>query len=436
MELTDLPTELLARIFAHFDVYELLTRLARVCRLFRDVALSPALWTRLDLEQIRLRHHRVAPTASFLMALATRSPHLQHLRLSGCRLVNDRILHRLAEACPHVQSLDLGFTSDVSVSMLLRALTSWSKLRDLCLEDCSAATDDLFMKLPREFLEGLETINIACCPIGDITLANIARSCPRLRAINIDHVPAVSSGGVAELARLLAPTLREVRLDGADLFDEVIFSLGAHCAGTLETLSISFCEQLTDACLPALVRLTRLRTLRLRKTDGISESALHAALCGAAFPHLQRLELVECVAVSDEVLSLLVEGSPRLQIVVLAWCWHLSDAGLVRLASCRELVFVDLTGIKSVTDATIREMADNLGRLKVLILKQCNYVTDQLLFDIVVRRGFVIVDYYGQRVGDESEAWEEYLSPSFDPGVLLDPAAAPFAALGHAAAAD
>src|SRR5690348_11450090 len=50
--LTDLPTEILLRILSHFDVYELLSCVALVSRLFRDIALSPILWLRIDLHEV------------------------------------------------------------------------------------------------------------------------------------------------------------------------------------------------------------------------------------------------------------------------------------------------------------------------------------------------------------------------------------------------
>ena len=79
---------------------------------------------------------------------------------------------------------------------------------------------------------------------------------------------------------------------------------------------------------------------------------------------------------------------------------------LHRFSSCQKLARVDLTGIKGLTDAAVRH-AYCLRQLRMLILKSCNNISDEVLKELAKSHTWngelQVVNYYGVMLGKEDE---------------------------------
>jgi hypothetical protein len=110
---------------------------------------------------------------------------------------------------------------------------------------------------------------------------------------------------------------------------------------------------------------------------------------------LTRLNLDECVLLTDEILIEIARSCPALLVFTATWCPLLRYLGVkALLGNCLRLQKLNMTGTKKLTDEAfniyvppsitgkdewLRERPNALMNIKKLNLESCDYVTDKLL---------------------------------------------------------
>ena len=136
----------------------------------------------------------------------------------------------------------------------------------------------------------------------------------------------------------------------------------------LETLSLIYCEKITDAGLVHLKNLTNLQYLDLMETQITDTGLVHLK----NLTNLQSLGLMK-TQITDTGLVHLKDLTNLKDLGLMET--QITDAGLVHLKDLTNLQDLDLTGCENITDAGLVHLK-NLTNLKDLSLAGCENITD------------------------------------------------------------
>lgn len=234
----------LVLVFSHLDTAEL-CRVSRVCRRWRRVSRHPLLWRRVSISEVllppqtlfslsqlcgsteRIALHGLMPEMAqcdeeldsyvrrlkgsleegVASLLASSGPALLSLSITECNLmITNRVLWLAGVHCPHLQSLTYSSEEFPPSSEALWALAQGARhiqylyLPPYITSPHPQLTDHSLSTLASSwpYLLGL------CVGGSDITvagLAEVARRCPRLRELEIQHGPQLQSSAVEELCQ-------------------------------------------------------------------------------------------------------------------------------------------------------------------------------------------------------------------------------------------
>ena len=194
----------------------------------------------------------------------------------------------------------------------------------------------------------------------------VGRRCPRLRSVAFvyhgDHSDGDDPHGdgdggaawwsqtdsqvVAALVNVAgAAELSSVSFVGFQSVCDIEVTYLADCyTATLRRVDLSGCRSLTDASLAALSErcVGRLRELAFAATR-VTDAGVMALVAGcprlvAGCPRLQRVDLADCVALSDAAVRSLASSCPRLERVTLRRCRPLAGTSLDAVAAHRKTV--------------------------------------------------------------------------------------------------
>ncbi|XP_004400787.1 PREDICTED: F-box/LRR-repeat protein 6 isoform X2 [Odobenus rosmarus divergens] len=290
-----IPLEILLQIFGLLVAADgpmpFLGRAARVCRLWHEAASQPALW------------HTV-----------TLSPPLAgRLAKSGAK-AEKKVLDSLEWLMPNrfsqLQRLTLIHWKSQLVS------ESCPRLTFLKLSDCHGVTPD--------------------------TLVMLAKACPQLHSLDIQH-SMVESTAVVNFLEEAGPRMRKLWLTYSSQTTAILGALLGSCCPQLQVLEVStgINRNSTPLQLPveALQKgCPQLQVLRLLNLMWLPKPPGRVVTPGPGFPRLEELCLAGCTCsfVSNEALGRLLHGSPHLRLLDLRGCARITPAGLHDLP-CQEL---------------------------------------------------------------------------------------------------
>ncbi|CAN7939618.1 unnamed protein product [Ixodes hexagonus] len=389
--LCDLPCELQLLVLSHLSHGELAV-VARVSRALRRLAYDPWLW-----KSVTVRDDM---DPCLLQGVLDRLSLLEDLTLRGSPLVPEWSAY--AARFPRLRVLDVGFSLDVNGATLSRFVAQCPLLSHLNVEGCKGVDDAAVEALCA--LDGLLSLNMShCCHVSDDGLLALARGCPRLVLLNADGISRITDRAVCGLAERLGPQLVCLELDGEQLTDASFQAL--RCCRRLETLAVSYAENLTDASLACIRDLHSLCRLKLRRGPQLTAQGLGWLFEGGSLSRLVSLEL-DSLALDDQALASLVKGCPRLQVLSLPWCWDITEAGLATIvANCPHLESLVLLGLYKIHGFCLAGLAASMPRLRHLHLEQCNEVVDLLLESLARRLPQLrVYNYYGELLGPFEES--------------------------------
>ncbi|CAN0300864.1 unnamed protein product [Lampetra fluviatilis] len=348
-----LPYELIQLILSHVPLRDL-CRLCRTCRLLRAHAEDPAQYQRLD-----LRPYWPSVGDAQLQALAPRCTHTQALGLSwagGRGLVTVGGFVRFLEGCGRgLLRLELScceFVTEESVGAIARCCPALRALDLSCCRDTAAATTATTAAgagaagaagagtlqpastfRPLASLHELRHLNLYRTGVDEEVLSDIIGACPQLQTLNIGSCVQVESG------------------------DDVLVALARSCP-RLEALDAWRLHGVTHVGLVELVvSCTHLQELDLGWCSGLQSGTGVFQLLARSLPALRRLYLTANRTVGDHDLAALARHCPRLQQLDILGTRMVSASALWELLwSCRDLRLLDVSFCSRVDARLVGEL--------------------------------------------------------------------------------
>eukprot|EP00899_Mesostigma_viride_P000706 jgi/Mesvir1/10636/Mv09274-RA.1 len=352
---------------------------------------------------------------------------LRRLAVACCKGVTNNTLVVLSQHCPQLEELDVEETrvTGRGIATLARACPRLQRLR---VPAC--ATDDIIVQVADHCRE-LEQLSVRHCGrVTDASIVSIAACCPRLQRLDASGCSRITDAGVTSLARG-CPGLGHLDIPSAEVSDEGMRAVAEHCR-QLEYLGVSY-QRITDAALLEIVcNCPQLRCLKVkdcrrrilasvfhnncpRLQNLILEEAILTPACMEAIASCHELRHLDLsfshimggddpARTGGDSLAALASGCPKLEHLDVSFtgCPGI-DGGVLAIArSCPQLnVFIvehapvleetvlqlirergpqlkylHLVG-STLTDATMRMLAQACPRLQELRVTDCPQVTDE-----------------------------------------------------------
>jgi len=282
---------------------------------------------------------------------------LRNLQLDGCRAITDDGLARL-EGLESLVELNLGETGITLIGLKQLAGRRLQVLKlpvELYVDKCLAA-----------YLEALDTqvdLDLSDWSLTDEGMVHLAAQ-KQLKSLVLPggwrREKLISDLGLVHLAQLveletliLAETgidgsglrhlrglanLKSLDLAGTKVLDEHMHHVGG--LGGLESLRLAYCQEITDAGLEPVARLTRLQHLNLGVFPGNSK------LTDLGLSHLSALTSLRELYLTDMPVTKVglrhLESMKRLELLWLEGCTKVTDDGLGSVAAIGSLKWVNL----------------------------------------------------------------------------------------------
>ncbi|KDP33911.1 hypothetical protein JCGZ_07482 [Jatropha curcas] len=288
---------------------------------------------------------------------------------------------------------------------------------EIRVKDCSWLTEENFLKS----FEGCDTNNLTvlqldqcgrCMPdyILPATLARSSRSLPALISLSLAGACRLSDIGLSSIVSS-APALRSINLSQCSLLTSTgIVTLADSLGSVLQELYIDDCQSLDPMLLlPTLKKLEHLQVLSLAGNQTICDDFVREFLAARGH-NMKELVLSDCVKLTDSSIKVIAETCPGLCALNLVNLRKLTDFSLGYLANgCQEIqtlklcrnafsdeaiaAFVETSGevlkdlslnnVKKVGNNTALSLARRSRNLLSLDLSWCRNLTDEAVGLIV-----------------------------------------------------
>uniref|UniRef100_A0A8C7XBN7 F-box and leucine-rich repeat protein 2 n=1 Tax=Oryzias sinensis TaxID=183150 RepID=A0A8C7XBN7_9TELE len=336
-----LPKELLLRIFSYLDVVTL-CRCAQVSKAWNVLALDGSNWQKIDLFNFQTDiEGRVVENISKRCG-----GFLRQLSLRGCLSVGDASMKTFAQNCRNIEVLNLNGCTKITDSTCLSLSKFCSKLRQLDLTSCVSISNHSLKALRYSFpnLEILSPFPLTC------NEKKITDGCRMLETLNLSWCDQITRDGLVSLCR------------------------GCH---KLQVLCVSGCGNITDASLTALgLNCPRIKILEAARCSHVTDAGF--TVLARNCHELEKMDLEECILVTDNTLVQLSIHCPRLQALSLSHCELITDDGIRALSSStcgqERLTVLELDNCPLITDVTLEHLK-SCHRLERIELYDCQQVT-------------------------------------------------------------
>ena len=286
----------------------------------------------------------------------------------------------IAEYCPYLEKLSLGYVIDVSDSNILQSIANicphLHSLHIKFIKYNTSAEADADLTAFAEKCPQLEELSLNCHQLTDQSVIALAQHCSKLKKLNLIECD-LSTTSLIALSEHGLPLEELEIIPRIPIISAEIAAQCAHALSRIRKLETNFYEDRSDHLHYTIQYRTGLRLLHL-------ESSVDHLLV----PHLLHLLQEQCCAgleslyigskssITPQQLSELVSTCPRLDIV---YCIHyscISDAVLVELArSCPHLKKVTLC-FSAVTEEDMLAIAAHCRQLREINLPD-NTLTEE-----------------------------------------------------------
>ncbi|THH07183.1 hypothetical protein EW145_g3563 [Phellinidium pouzarii] len=144
---------------------------------------------------------------------------------------------------------------------------------------------------------------------------------------------------------------------------------------------IPLCRELTDALFTRLEKCVKLERLTLVNCIELSDDVLSRVLPMCS--NLVALDLTNITSCTDRSVALLARSATKLQGLNLGGCKNITDEGVLAIAEfCPLLRRIKLSNVKNITDRAVSALARKCSLLLEIDLHGCPKVTDEAVRDL------------------------------------------------------
>ena len=186
VSLSQVPDEVLLQVFSFFLPVELCRHVTLVCKCWHRLAYDDSLWRKLDLSCLRVSGFQLC------QIILRVSGAVRYLDISGMMHLTNAEMAIVAEHCPQLAHLDVGFVDDWNATMMHSVLTCCPNLQFLNMEGCRHANNEMMREVTASAGSGLRRLNFSHCSMVDESFMLMMHHLPGLTHLNIDGISWIS----------------------------------------------------------------------------------------------------------------------------------------------------------------------------------------------------------------------------------------------------
>lgn len=331
--------------------------------------------------------------------------------VSDCGVVDAHFVELLARGSPtEIRLRNISRLTEEEFSKIF-SVCDTKDLTVLQLDLCGRCMPDYILHgtLARSShrLPSLATISLkGAHRLSDIGLTQLAVSAPALQSINLSQCSLLTSQGISDFVSCFESTLRELYIDDCQNIDAAIILPALKKLKCLEVLSVAGIETVCDNFVIGLVKACGINMKELGFANCVQLTDISLRIVGKNCPNLCALDLSYLHNLTDSALKHLANGCQSIRRLKLcrndfsdeaiAAFLEVSGQSLdalsvnnihrvahntaLSIAKCsRNLVSLDLSWCRRLTDEALGMIVDSCLSLKLLKLFGCTQITEAFL---------------------------------------------------------
>lgn len=347
VHIDSLPLSVMLQIFSSLPPYDLLHRVAPVCKSWNQLAYDPSLWKTLNLR----KYSKITDTQ--LLKVLGWSRRVLFLDISDLRNITRDGIPAALTKCGHLRTLKMHRSMHLHLGVFQSIAKSCQSLQQLFL-DGSTSVCDKSLLLIASSCHKLELLRInQCSKVSDKGIIAVAKTCHKLRQITMDQCTKVTDASLKALVDN-CPKLQAISCMSCDLTDVGVGYLSK--APDLQFMEVSNIKGLTNKCIMKVV---------------------------GSCPKLECINVSLCTSINDECVDYIARHAKSLKSIYLVSC-NLTDSALMSLGThCKTIETVDVGWCKGITDAGVDHISRICPTLKYLGLMRCDRVSIPVTEELV-----------------------------------------------------
>ncbi|KAI9249895.1 hypothetical protein BY458DRAFT_559863 [Sporodiniella umbellata] len=287
---------------------------------------------------------------------------LSCIDLSEMTEITDRSLFTIANACPHLQGLNISLSKEpnqetVTDKSILQIAQRCKKLKRIRFTNRKAITDRAIQALTLSCPSIIE-LDVTHCSITNDGLKEILNGLGELRELKVNHCIHLNDHGFLYSSVSDYHQLRLLDLSGVAQITDRTVDWITRAAPKLRSLVLNKCEHLTDQSVQSIARLGK---------------------------HLHLIHLGSCKLITDDAVLTLVKHCSRIRYVDLTSCTLITDHAVAALATLSRLKRIGLVRCELITDRAMIALAHTHSTLERVHLSHCRHLTVKALSRLVLR---------------------------------------------------
>ncbi|KAK5173858.1 uncharacterized protein LTR77_002539 [Saxophila tyrrhenica] len=278
----------------------------------------------------------------------------------------DALVNIITSAGPFVRDLNLRGCVQLRERWHAKGLSDACRnLENFCLEGCRIDRTSI-----NNFLhQNSRLVHINLCGLAGATNAGlkiVAANCPKLEYLNISWCNNIDTRGLKKVIES-CPNLKDLRASEIRGWDDVDFANQVFLQNSLERLILTHCDTLTDEALSVLIEG------KGSEVDYLTGRAIVPPR------NLKHLDLTRCRGITDQGVRTFVNNLPYLEGLNLSKCTGILDATLTELLPTVPLLtHLDLEELEDLTNLVLQTLADApcADRLRHLSISYCENLGD------------------------------------------------------------
>ena len=230
MKITELPEEILLKIFEHLDFQDIFQNVALVNKIFHKISQDSSLLKSLALEDI---DKYVFEDFAKVLKKASK---LEKLQLTDCFDFTEKIVILAFKSSPMLTTLNI--TDEIIITEnLAKAIFDFGQnLQNLSLEEAEISGQAL---LHLTKLQNLKSLKIRSSAVRSEHIINLTKNCPKLKSLQIWSLNKISNEAMEEFCQTKGKFLKKIRFR-IDVYPEIQWTMESfRCLEALENFELN-----------------------------------------------------------------------------------------------------------------------------------------------------------------------------------------------------